>query len=66
MGEGSDRATYWSDFVRCPYCAGFHISVGWWLVWEWQPHWTEVASVPLAVSAVVGLLGTVLYALSED
>jgi Protein of unknown function (DUF1360) len=63
---GGKRGTYWTDFLTCPFCAGFWISLAWWGAWQLSPHWTLVVSVPLAVSAVVGLLGTVLYALSED
>jgi hypothetical protein len=65
-GTESVRGTYWSDFIRCPYCAGAHISFAWWLAWQRDQRKTEIAAVPLAVSAVVGLLGTVLDALTED
>lgn len=44
------------EFVTCPHCAGFWITVGWWACWQAWPHWTVVAAVPLALSAVVGLV----------
>lgn len=44
------------EFIRCPWCAGFWISVVIWLLWVWQPHWTLVGCTPLAISAIVGLI----------
>ena len=65
-GDKTARGVYWGDFLTCPFCSGFWISLAWWGAWQVDHHWTEVVSVPLAVSAVVGLLGTTLYALSDD
>lgn len=44
-------------FITCPWCAGFWICLVVWLIWERWPHETVIACVPLALSAVVGLLG---------
>ncbi len=44
------------EFVTCPWCAGFWVSLAWWVGWQVWPHWTLVAAVPFAVSAVVGLI----------
>ena len=43
----------WGIFLMCPYCAGFWISVCWWIAWQIDEHWTEVAAVPMALSAAV-------------
>lgn len=45
-----------SEFVTCPYCLGFWVSLGWWGAWQAWPHATVVVAVPLAVSAVVGII----------
>jgi hypothetical protein len=50
----------WELFITCPFCAGFWISLAWWLVWEAWPHWTLVAATPFAISAVVGMIASVL------
>lgn len=47
---------YLSTLVRCPWCAGFYVSAGWWLLWQTWPHWTMVAAAPWAISAIVALL----------
>lgn len=44
------------EFVTCPWCAGFWIALAWWLAWEAWPHGTLVAAVPLAISAIVGVV----------
>lgn len=43
-------------FLTCPYCAGFWISLVWFAAWEISSFWTEVVSIPMAISALlVGL-----------
>ena len=39
-----------------PFCAGFYVSVGWWLAWVAWPHWSLVAATPVAVSALLALI----------
>jgi len=57
--------TYWSDFLTCPWCAGFWIVLAWTVAW-WIEADTLVVAVPFAISAVVGLLGTAYYAVSGE
>lgn len=45
-----------AHFLQCSYCAGFWITLGWWLTWSAEPHWTLVAAAPFALSAMVGLV----------
>ena len=47
---------YWDAFILCPWCAGFWISVLWWLGWVGSHHWALVAAVPFALSAAVGII----------
>lgn len=54
----------WSEFIICPYCAGFWIVVVWWIAWQVTEHWTEVVAVPWALSA--GLVGLDKILRSED
>lgn len=52
----SRRRYYVSKLVHCPWCAGFWVSLvvwGVWLAWPVEVVW---ACVPLALSAVVGLV----------
>lgn len=43
-------------FLRCPYCLGWWITLGWWGAWLIWPHATVVVAVPWAANAVVGLV----------
>jgi hypothetical protein len=45
----------WSLFITCPWCLGWWLALGAWLLWLWQPHWTLVGMTPFAISAVVAL-----------
>ena len=45
-----------AKFISCPWCLGFWISIAFWLLWLWQPEWTTGLSVPLALSAIAGLI----------
>jgi hypothetical protein len=54
---GPKAKDYWETLLECPWCAGFWISIAWWGAWEAWPHGTLIATVPLAISAAVGLLG---------
>lgn len=47
-----------ATFLTCPHCAGFWISVSAWGLWLLTPWWTVTLAVPLAISAVVGVLGS--------
>jgi hypothetical protein len=60
MGGDSPRAVYWSDFLVCPWCAGFWITLAWWGAWYAWPD-AVIVAVPWAISAVVGLLGSLYY-----
>lgn len=56
MPVPSGYRSHIADFLTCAYCLGFWISLGWWYCWQQWPHTIEVASVPLAISAFVGLV----------
>jgi len=45
------------DFVSCPWCFGAWLVLAWWGAWQLWPHGTLVAAGPLALSAVVGIIG---------
>jgi len=44
-----------AEFINCPWCSGFWISIAVWLLWQAEEHWVTVLAVPLAVSAGVGI-----------
>jgi hypothetical protein len=46
----------WGEWITCPWCAGFWISILWWGAWQVWPHGTTVSAVPLAVSALLALI----------
>jgi hypothetical protein len=52
----------WELFIKCPYCAGFWIAVGWWIAWLIFPYETLVVAVPWALSAGVIAAAKVLSA----
>ena len=46
-----------ATFITCPWCAGFWLSIGVWVLWLCDNDLTSALAVPWAISAVVGLLG---------
>ncbi len=62
---GPKLKDYWETLIECPWCAGFWVSLLWWGAWYLWPHGTLIATVPLAISAVVGFLGTIFHALAD-
>jgi hypothetical protein len=63
--SGEWGTSEWRDFLGCPYCSGLWIAFGWWAAWIVLPTPVEYASVPMALSAVVGLIGTAWNALLD-
>lgn len=45
-----------AKFINCAWCLGFWLGFGVWALWQINEHWTEVLSVPLAISGAVGLV----------
>lgn len=43
-------------FIACPWCLGFWIAAAVWGCWYLTPDWTTGLSVPLALSALVGIV----------
>lgn len=41
----------WELFITCPFCAGFWITVGWWLAWLAAGDWALLAATPWALHA---------------
>ena len=46
----------WGAFITCPWCAGFWISIAWWVAWQLYEEWTLWAAAPWAISAIVALV----------
>lgn len=46
---------YVATLIRCPWCAGFYVSVGTWLLWDIWPRQVLFAATPWAIAAVLGL-----------
>lgn len=44
------------DFIQCPWCFGFWISLAVYVGWLIDPKWTLYICAPLAVSAALGLI----------
>lgn len=61
--RGNGKAVYWKDFLVCPWCAGFWISLAWWGAWQAWPHGSLVVATVFALSAVVGI---VAHFVTED
>lgn len=45
-----------AEFITCPWCLGFWITLAWWAAWQGWPHGTLVVAAPLSISAAVGLV----------
>jgi len=50
------RRFYLAKLIHCPWCVGFWVSLAIWLCWLAWPAGTVGVSVPLALSAGVGLI----------
>lgn len=61
--EGDD---VWTYFITCPWCAGFWITLLWWVAWLLVPYATLVAAALFAISALVGYLGVGIDKLESD
>lgn len=55
-GDTVHRWQYGLEFLQCPWCAGFWLSLLAWGAWQLWPHGTLVAAAPLAVSMLVGII----------
>lgn len=47
-----------AEFLKCPYCLGAWVTLGWWGAWLAWPQGTVVAAVPFALSAAIGTWAT--------
>lgn len=45
-----------AEFINCPWCLGFWLSVLVWLAWLVEPTGTLVVAVPFAISVAVGVI----------
>lgn len=53
----------WDDFIECPFCAGFWISLGWVGAYVLWPEGAVWAALPFALNSVVVVVN---YWLSKD
>ena len=53
---GPDYREKLGNFLSCPWCLGFWITLGWWGAWQIDGFWTTVFAVPMALSALVPLI----------
>lgn len=74
LGKMEDeRKTYWGDFLTCPWCAGFWISLLVYMGWialgpgmyEQDDLFMGGVSVA-AISGAVGMLGTGYFAIADE
>ena len=49
-----------AEFITCPACAGFYVSLAWWGAFQLWPHGTVVVAVPFAISTAVIAVASVL------
>ena len=45
-----------AEFIHCPWCQGFWTTIALWAAWYAWPHAVLLGCVPLALSAIVGLV----------
>lgn len=43
----------WGEFITCPYCAGFWITLAWWGSWLEFPRATLLVAAPLAINTIL-------------
>lgn len=44
---------HWALFITCPYCAGFWISVAWFVAFQISEFWTIWAAVAFVINTLV-------------
>jgi hypothetical protein len=44
------------EFIHCPWCLGFWVSLAWYLAWQEWPQGTLDVAIPFAISSAVGLV----------
>jgi hypothetical protein len=44
-----------AEFIHCPWCQGFWISIAEWIAYRQEPHWTLLVLAPLAISSAIGV-----------
>lgn len=49
------------DFVFCPWCLGWWVTLVWWAGWLAAGTWAVGIAVPLALSAAVGMAGDLIH-----
>lgn len=72
LDDRRESGTYWGDFLVCPWCAGAWVSLLAYVSWmatlgQWPSSGSDVLvgfGVWFAISALVGLFGTVVDALT--
>jgi hypothetical protein len=47
---------HWAIFLECPYCLGWWLSLGIYLLWVWLPTETVFVATPFALSAALALI----------
>jgi hypothetical protein len=45
-----------AEFLVCPWCLGFWVSLGWWAAWQQWPREALIVAAPFALSTAVGLI----------
>lgn len=48
------------EWLSCAYCSGFWTALAWYAAWLAWPHGTLIAATPLALSAALAALATLL------
>jgi hypothetical protein len=46
------------EFLQCPWCTGFWVTLAWFLASEAWPHGSLVVAAPFAISAVLALVAS--------
>lgn len=62
---GDKYRVKWAIFITCPYCAGFWISVGWFIALQVSLYWTVIAALPFVLNTIV-VAGSKLLSKEED
>jgi hypothetical protein len=59
-GKASFARPLLADWLVCAWCSGLAYSAAWYTAWLVEPTWTLYAAVPLALSAAVGAVQSLL------
>jgi len=46
----------WGEFLLCPWCCGFWVTLLWYGAWQIDAKWTLIVAAPFAANLLLGVI----------